>query len=185
MPTRTTTTTTSPLSPEKKPLQKRSDVPSSAIDVNEILRLAREVDANAQEEPEEKENKKRGARKKKGTEPRAVLPDEPVLIITDPEFEAMIQWGVSTGVDVCIEKLDWSEPGKHWREKVSVMLSRLIQRVQPMANSWVTDLITLGGYTALWVVPNVSTGGRTSPAPHRDNGNRQDMEIKRTPQPGA
>src|SRR4029077_2141836 len=159
---------------EKREPPKRNEGRSSEINLEEILSLAREVDAEAQAEPEEKP--KRGRKKKDAKAPPAELAPEPVLLVADPEFEAMLNWGVGSAVDFAKLKLDWTEPGIHWRLKVSVMLSRLIQRIQPMSESWVTDLITIGGYTALWVVPNVSAGGRTSPASDRDNGNRKDLQ---------
>ena len=168
--------------PEKSPQQRKNGGPSSEINLDEIFSLAREVDAQAQAEPEEppaKRKRKRAANENYG---KVAAEPEPVPVLpTDPEFEEMIHWGVGQAVETAKIKLDWSEPGPHWRQKVTVMIARLWVRLQPMSDSWVTDLITLGGYTALWVAPNVSNGVRKNPAPNRNDGNRQDLQDARTP----
>jgi hypothetical protein len=124
---------------------------SSEIDVDEVLRLAKEADELAQQEPEPPK-----ARRKKA----ASGPGEAVAVIEtiepDPEFVEMCKWGVGSVTELASVKLDWSDPGIHWKEKVSTLIARIIQRIQPMQPSLTTDLLMIGGYTALWAIPNVS-----------------------------
>jgi len=141
---------------EKSPPPKNDVKPSSEIDVDEVLKLAREADEAAKAEPEAP---RRGRRKEKGATNGTATENEtirPVVVEPDPEFIAMCQWGVGSVVDIAKQKMDWSDPGIHWKERMSVVIARLINRFQPMEPSWVTDLTIIGGYTALWVIPNVS-----------------------------
>ena len=127
-------------SQERKPPLK-SVKRSSEIDVDEVLRLAREADEAAKAEPEPPKAKRR---KEPGPAPVAVAVIEP-----DPEFIAMCQWGVGSLTELASVKLDWSDPGIHWKEKVSTLVARIIQRIQPMEPSLTTDLLMIGGYTAM------------------------------------
>ena len=179
MPIRTTTRPITNLPDEKRPQPRKNGGPSSEVNVDDILALAREVDAQAQAEPEEPKKKTR-KKAQAETAQADVLPAEP-LFPPDPEFMEMLQWGVGQAVEVAKLKLDWSEPGIHWRSKVTVMVARLWVRLQPMSESWVTDLITLGGYSALWIVPNVTSRVRKSPASDRNDGNGQNIQDARTP----
>ena len=140
------------VSPQPPPKEERKEKPSSEIDLDDVLRMAREADERAKSE--EPEPKKKGTRRppKDGPEP----PPQPEVIEPDPEFVSMCQWGVGAGVDFMSLRLDWSDPGIHWKEKVSFLCARIIQRIQPMEPSLTTDLITVGGYTLLWALPNVT-----------------------------
>jgi hypothetical protein len=136
--------------PEKSP-QERSAKPSSEIDVDEVLRLAREADEAAKQEPEPPRAKRKKAEPGNGQAVTVVETIEP-----DPEFIAMCQWGVGSLTELANVKLDWSDPGIHWKTKVSTLVARVIERIQPMQPSLTTDLLMIGGYTALWAIPNVS-----------------------------
>jgi hypothetical protein len=160
---------------ERKPPQ-RNVKHSSEIDVDEVLRLAKEADDLAKLEPEPPK-----ARRKKA-EPG---PSEAVAHIEtiepDPEFVEMCKWGVGSLTELASVKLDWSDPGIHWKEKVSTLVARIIQRIQPMQPSLTTDLLMIGGYTALWAIPNVSaTIAAKRATAHKNalgnNGKREDVQ---------
>ncbi len=158
---------------------KSNERPSSEIDIDEVLRLAREADEQAQAEPEPPKRKPR-KHAVNGENVREVQ-----VIETDPEFVEMCKWGVGSVVDIAHAKLDWSDPGIHWKDKVSTIVARIIQRLQPMEPSLLTDCIILGGYTALWAIPNVSAtieAKRTAKNPPtlRNDWKREDTQAPGT-----
>jgi hypothetical protein len=169
MPTRKTSPSPLASPPNEKP--------SSAINVNEVLQLAAEVDRATEAEPEEQPKKKRGGGRKKD---RPAEPEAEMVIENpppDPEFIAMCNWGVGAGVDAVKEQFDWTEPGIHWRVKVAECFARIIDRLRPMQPGPLTDLFTAGGYVGLWVVSNVSAN-RTAKSKDsiRDNGKRENLQ---------
>lgn len=140
----------------------KNDGLSSEIDIDEIIRLASDVDDATKDEPEPKRTRK--VRVSSGKDDSQSETAAPVVVIQpDPEFVEMVQWGVETGVDFARMKLDWSEPGKQWREKVSVIIARLVQRISPVQPGPMADLITLSGYCALWIIPNIAVAAAPVP----------------------
>jgi len=127
------------------------------MNLDEITRLARDADLAAQAEPASPRKKR--AKKDSQGDPETPAPVAPIAY--DPEFETMIVFAVGGGVDALKEKLDWTEPGMHWREKVGQCFSRLVQRIQPMTPGPMADVVTLLGYIAVWSVPNVAIGNAT------------------------
>jgi hypothetical protein len=152
-----------------------------------VLRLAREADEQAKSEPEPKKGKRK-AQRVSNSEPAQPV-DVEVIEPPDPEFVEMCKWGVGSVVDIANQKFDWSDPGIHWKEKVSTAVARIITRLQPMEPSLTTDLIIISGYVALWAIPNVSAqvtakrvlAKRTSAnnPDIRDNGQRQNVQDAR------
>lgn len=105
-----------------------------------------------------------------------------VQLVYDPGFESMLVDVTGEFVDLAKRKYNWSEPGAHWREKTGAALSRLLQRIQPMKPGPLSDLITLGGYLALWAVPNVisSNGVNAGEASPGNDGKREDSQNEGT-----
>jgi hypothetical protein len=161
---------------------KRSAKPSSEIDVDEVLRLAKEADEAAKDEPEPPKR-----RAKKEQPEAASVPF--VQVQPDPEFVEMCKWGVGSVVGIAERRLDWSDPGIHWKEKVSTIIARIVTRIQPMEPSLLTDCIILGGYTALWAIPNVEAtiqAKRAAKNSHAlgNHGERKNLQDEGTTQPG-
>ena len=178
---RTRKTWTNPNQEESESPQK-SERPSSEIDVDEVLRLAREADERAKLEPEVP---KRGRRKTQPVNGQEVSETPAPVIETDPEFVEMCKWGVGSVVEIAQRRLDWSDPGIHWKEKVSTIVARIVQRLQPMEPSLLTDCLIVSGYTALWVLPNVASTLEAKrrakdTAAVRNDGKRQDVETPGT-----
>jgi hypothetical protein len=119
---------------------------------------------------------KKKAGKKKGDTPEAI--EQPEALAYDPGFEVMLVDVTGEFVDLAKRKYNWSEPGDHWREKTGAALSRLLQRIQPMKPGPISDLITLGGYIALWAVPNVisSNGVNAGSAAPGNDGQRENTQ---------
>lgn len=175
-----------PLSPNPQPLkEEKRERPSSEIDLDEVLKLAREADEQAKAEPEPAKKKRVKAEPTNGQ-----AAPEVVVIEPDPEFVSMCQWGVGAGVDFMKLRLDWSDPGIHWKEKVAFIAARIVQRIQPMQPSLTTDLITIGGYAALWALPNVTAQRAIKRTAKNQNlvgndGERKDAQAPGTPGAGG
>lgn len=162
------------------------------IDLGAIEKLAAEVDMlnKLEETPGKKKRKSKSSPKQLGEDgpgqPETETAAEP-LIEPDPEFQFMISHVTSGAIEGIKKKLNWSDPGLQWKEKVGLTVFRLSQRIKPMGDSWLTDVATLVGYVGLWSASNVLFDERASPNPNpvRDNGERKDVQNERTLGPGG
>ncbi len=160
-----------------------------SIDMAAIEKLAAEIDViNAQEETGPKKRKKKATAT--GTDSPKDLgegPEPEPMFTPDPEFQFMISHITSGAIEIAKRKLDWTDPGVQWKEKVGLTVFKLSQRITPMGDSWMTDVATLLGYVGLWSASNVLFTERATPGPDivGDNGKREDVQNERTLGKGA
>lgn len=145
------------------------------IDLAAIEKLAAETDMLAQREEAAKAKKKTRKATNPGAAPGVDTTGEevqpaPVVLVYDPEFELMITHCVMGGVEKVKVTLKWDDPGLQWKEKVGACVSRLVQRIAPVQPGPMADLITLGGYVAIWSASNVLFRDGTSPGSVGNNG---------------
>lgn len=176
-------------SSETEPTTKPEDVKPEVktIDLDAIERLAAEVDSiNQQEEQGKKKRKPRTSTAASSPGATPETPAEPVFT-PDPEFQFMVTHCTAGAIEQIKTRLDWTDPGLMWKEKVGYTVFKLINRIQPMGDSWLTDLATLGGYFALWSASNVLFEERPSPNPNpvRNDGDGKDVQNERTLGKGA
>ena len=143
--------------------------PFSDKDLSEIERMSRDLDRLAESTPEPPPAKK--GRSKKETPPEETGEEgQEDLIEYDPEFIAMVRYGWDEVViNNAVERLNWTEPGPHWRSKTSDCIARMIQR-RMAEGKRIPDWLILLSYTALWAGPNmVSQFTSGGPAPTDDD----------------
>jgi len=127
---------------------------SSEINLDDIERLAREIDEinSRQSEPSSGKKKKGGTRSEK-TSDNKEDPIEPEIIPPDPEFIFMIKHGSNLGVDFMKEQLDLIEPGATTREKLGICCARLAIKLTPIGeDTVVSNLACIAGYLGFWIL---------------------------------
>jgi hypothetical protein len=93
----------------------------------------------------------------------------------DPEFIEMLKnVFVEGGVEQAKTLFKWTDPGEQWKEKVGFCVAKLANRIKPMQDSWITDVVTIAGYVGLWGTSNVLLA-RANKSADGDNGERKDV----------
>lgn len=138
------------------------------IMLDEITRLAEEVDAlNKEEESQPKGRRKATERRGSGTlvDPEVIPP----TVEPDPEFEFMVKHGAGEGINFLKKKMNLMDPGITTKTKVGEAITRMIGRIQPVESSWFTDLLTIAGYLLFWFL----VGRQDPPEPKQLEGHTE------------
>jgi hypothetical protein len=129
------------------------------VNLADIEAIAAGLDAQADEAVTigKRTPKKRVARAKNptntvSTDTTAQTVEPEVVAPLDPEFEAMLTFGASQGIDLMKDKLELMEPGNTVRDGVGKCLARIIGRLKPMQPGPVSDVVQIVGYLGVWVI---------------------------------
>ncbi len=128
---------------------------SLTSEMEELARMAAEVDFEASSLPDEKPKrvKRPGAKTVPNKEETAEV-REVEVIPSDPEFDMMLTSLIGDGVDMCKKHAGFTEPGQAWRIKVGALSARICQRyMQPGAEY--RDIGFLVAFLGMWVGTNL------------------------------
>lgn len=162
------------------------------FNLDEITRLAEQVDNEILLEDEARPKFKRKAKAEKADSSSALEAKAPENV-PDPEFEVLLMFGTSKGIDVMKDTFNLVEPGQMTRKKIASACARLIARIQPMQPGPLADVVVIAGYLGLWVATgrkedersSTGTGRETSQTDTGDNGERKDDVHAPSPTTGV
>lgn len=173
-----------------------SEVPTEAgeivFDFGKVSDTAERLDIEAMLDDEETPRAR-----KKDRQPAAAagssskLEEVPRKTAHDPDFDLMVMFAASKGIDLMKDTFHLIEPGTLTRQRVAKSLARLVERYAPVDPGPLADIACIVGYLGVWAATgridekSTESGGEASQTDNGNDRNRKDNVSMASPQGGA